>query len=569
MDKVRESGSSDYLRAVCANSEGSTVTPNTTRATNTPSVTNHHFNATLDCEQTAREAQSEILGDRLEHAIVGEVIRSDASFWEKVESGLDHENKELKIVNLNGNHPAEMVSQDIRNDRNNYDQQTDSGFYNRQQFEFKRLAEEIPGGHRDKQRLYEGSLPGFHSIGFDVIHSKSNNGWSSGDVRFERQNTRNNEQETDSSSHSIYDRVAQTYIPANSVTVTALTAPQAEREVTPAENEDYIVGETYFGYIEDQADALAVIEATIAKILVPFTGSSVDMSQFKVRSGSVAVIPESCRFVKRWRDGLKWSPSRAYGPFLLYRQIEAVKEKASPSEKLHGPSAIPGVEPLFTSKTLKAGTQIVDNGLTKRSISMKGSDGQRYRVISYYTPRDVIEMHKQTSIWRNAKQNSSNYATVLASTGCKIFRKAFHDAQFAQMIESREFAALLEKNISGYNVKANITTESATYPSEQPQSFDSNHQQNYISKQKYDERLCGNGILNSRITPPATASNYLSKNDEEYYAKIYEPYGYNDYYPYSAGNGYFHHQQFEKQCTQPFDRHQRDYQKAPLQYSRN
>ncbi|KAJ3093826.1 hypothetical protein HK100_006399 [Physocladia obscura] len=626
MDKVRKSDPSNYLRAVCVANDGSAITVNTTRA-NTSRVTNHHFNVTLNYEQTAREAQSEVLGDRQGHAVVGQIIESDALRWEH---DLDQEHKTnlgLKTVNLGANLPAEVTTGHNPDGRKNYDGQLYSGqlhklnflpmalilnnqgtnsnfaenvssmqdssqcgdqkerknfecskvlnanknsghnedFDSRQQFEFKRLTEEIQKGHKKKQKLHEGVLPGFHSFGVD-IHTTALIMY----IKIQLMTSTVNERAIDASHRNIYDRTAQTYIPANPVTVAVFTAPNTEREVTPAENEDFIVGETYFGYIEDQADALAVIEATIAKILVAFTGSSVDMSQFKVRSGSVAVIPESCRFVKRWRDGLKWSPSRVYGPFLLYRQIESVNEMASPSEKLHGPLAIPGVEPLFTSKTLKAGTQIVDNGgLTKRSISMKGSDGQRYRVISYYTPKDVIEMHKQTSVWRHAKQNANIYTMVLNSVGVKTFRKAFHDAQFARMIESREFAALLEKNISGCSVKANITPKTPTYPPKQPQSFELNHQQNFISQQVYAEHVRNDAIFNSRITPPAIASNYLSRKDEEYYAKIYEPYGYNNYYPYNSSNGYFHHQQFEKVHTRPFDRDQREYQRIPLQYSRN
>ncbi|KAJ3127377.1 hypothetical protein HK100_009790 [Physocladia obscura] len=289
---MRKFNSSNDLRAVCVNKERSAVTPNTARATNTPSVTNHHIDFTLDYEPIAPKPQSRILGDNLRPATVGPVV-PDTSRYGKAEPDIcaNYGVKELSKL---------------------------------ESFQWR--------GDQIMRRNFEYSKP-------QVLTTNGSLGLN-----------------------------ASTYIPTNSISVANLTVPQAEREVTLTESEDYIVGETYFGYIEDQADALAVIEATIAKILVPFTGSSVDMSQFKVRSGSVAVIPESCRFVKRWRDGLKWSPSRVYGPFLLYRQIEEVSEKASPSEKWHRNSAIPGVQPLFTSKTLKAGTQIVDNGVTQQIL---------------------------------------------------------------------------------------------------------------------------------------------------------------------------------------------------------
>ncbi|KAJ3262841.1 hypothetical protein HDU77_011702 [Chytriomyces hyalinus] len=146
-------------------------------------------------------------------------------------------------------------------------------------------------------------------------------------------------------------------------------------------------------------DALLVIEGCLRSNLRLFTGSAADMARIPIQSGTVIVIPENSAFVKRWRDGIHWSPSRAFGPFLLYRQVEPTDTNESPPA---GPKYAPkrvqsnvaALEPTFSARTLKPNTRLVENGLTKRTITLKGSDGQKHRVVSYYCPDDVVEMSR-------------------------------------------------------------------------------------------------------------------------------------------------------------------------------
>ncbi|KAJ3354740.1 hypothetical protein HDU83_004655 [Entophlyctis luteolus] len=65
--------------------------------------------------------------------------------------------------------------------------------------------------------------------------------------------------------------------------------------------DELVGGESYFGFVEDETDALVLIQATIANIISSFSGSSVDMARLRVRSGSVYVLEETSRFVKRWK----------------------------------------------------------------------------------------------------------------------------------------------------------------------------------------------------------------------------------------------------------------------------
>ncbi|KAJ3201449.1 hypothetical protein HDU82_008103 [Entophlyctis luteolus] len=140
--------------------------------------------------------------------------------------------------------------------------------------------------------------------------------------------------------------------------------------------DDYLEeGESYYGFVDNEVDALLLVEATISGTLRAFSGSAVDIARLRIRSGTVLVISESCRLVKRWKDGLQWSPSRAYGSFLLYRQtcnLSDAKANVNPSENR---DRVPGATPFFAKNVLKPGMDILkEGGLTKRSITLKGSD---------------------------------------------------------------------------------------------------------------------------------------------------------------------------------------------------
>ncbi|KAI9339028.1 Gti1/Pac2 family-domain-containing protein [Obelidium mucronatum] len=116
-----------------------------------------------------------------------------------------------------------------------------------------------------------------------------------------------------------YNHVTQTpYYPGCSLSCSQkqsfATQPQLQHP-----NYDH---ETFFGYIKHPTDALLVIEACIKGHLRPFDKPPTEMASLPIRSGTVMVLTDSSNGVKRWRDGVKWSPSRAYGPFLVYRQIE-------------------------------------------------------------------------------------------------------------------------------------------------------------------------------------------------------------------------------------------------------
>ncbi|KAJ3286818.1 hypothetical protein HDU79_006185 [Rhizoclosmatium sp. JEL0117] len=148
--------------------------------------------------------------------------------------------------------------------------------------------------------------------------------------------------------------------------------------------------ETYFGFVKDVNDAALLIEACVAGELQTMQDLPYGMTALPIRSGSVIVFAEnSSKSLRvRWRDGALWSCSRICGPFLLYREVVCTKDAAgNPIPK--AVSSMKEKKSPFTVSSVRANSRLVPCGLAKRTISLNGSDGNKYRVISYFYPQDL------------------------------------------------------------------------------------------------------------------------------------------------------------------------------------
>lgn len=76
------------------------------------------------------------------------------------------------------------------------------------------------------------------------------------------------------------------------------------------------------GWIETTGDALLILEAARRGLIPRVTRRLVDSERKMITSGSVFVFDEDESGIKRWTDGLYWSPSRILGNFLLYRETD-------------------------------------------------------------------------------------------------------------------------------------------------------------------------------------------------------------------------------------------------------
>ncbi|RLV94563.1 White-opaque regulator 1 [Spathaspora sp. JA1] len=80
---------------------------------------------------------------------------------------------------------------------------------------------------------------------------------------------------------------------------------------------------SYYGHVGSTKDALLIIQEVLDKELdlVPRRPHERERSQL-IKSGNVFVFIEEQSGIKRWTDGIAWSPSRLLGRFLVYRELD-------------------------------------------------------------------------------------------------------------------------------------------------------------------------------------------------------------------------------------------------------
>ncbi|TPX59130.1 hypothetical protein CcCBS67573_g09107 [Chytriomyces confervae] len=162
------------------------------------------------------------------------------------------------------------------------------------------------------------------------------------------------------------------------------------------------------------------------------------------------------RLEQNQSDGIHWSPSRAFGPFLLYRQVELTNtNEPHPIGPKYAPkrvqSNVAALEPTFSARTLKPNTRLVENGLTKRTITLKGSDGQKHRVVSYYCPDDVVEMSRLEAESKAGGSSSRTQQSDAFSTGPdEIFQRPMGDSRLCAIAadKSVNLTTLLALSVS-------------------------------------------------------------------------------------------------------------------------
>jgi len=82
------------------------------------------------------------------------------------------------------------------------------------------------------------------------------------------------------------------------------------------------------GWIETTGDALLILEAARRGLIPRVTRRLVDSERKMITSGSVFVFDEDESGIKRWTDGLVWSPSRILGNFLVHYHLRSTESIA-------------------------------------------------------------------------------------------------------------------------------------------------------------------------------------------------------------------------------------------------
>ncbi|EPQ29898.1 uncharacterized protein PFL1_02571 [Pseudozyma flocculosa PF-1] len=89
---------------------------------------------------------------------------------------------------------------------------------------------------------------------------------------------------------------------------------------------------TFQGYVSSTQDALLIFEAVRRGIMPKITRRLREDERGLIKSGTVFVFDERESGIKRWTDGLLWSPSRILMNFLVYRQIDRKSVRPPPDQ---------------------------------------------------------------------------------------------------------------------------------------------------------------------------------------------------------------------------------------------
>ncbi|ORZ24574.1 Gti1/Pac2 family-domain-containing protein [Absidia repens] len=163
--------------------------------------------------------------------------------------------------------------------------------------------------------------------------------------------------------------------------------------------------ETFNGYIETTQDSLLVLEACRRCLLPKISRRLQEKERKLVRSGSVFVFDEKDSGIKRWTDGLVWSPSRILGNFLIYRELDKriPKRKRALVDSGHTRLRSNSADQSTTDRhkerqlvgSLSDAYNFKEDGLIKKTMSLI-VDGTPLHLISYYHPEDVVARKLRT-----------------------------------------------------------------------------------------------------------------------------------------------------------------------------
>jgi len=183
---------------------------------------------------------------------------------------------------------------------------------------------------------------------------------------------------------------------------------------------------TYQGYIGSTQDALILFEGCLCGRLNHVARRPHDRERANlIRSGNVFIYEEHSSGIKRWTDGIPWSPSRILGNFLVYRELErpfppgekkrAMKRtsRRSPGVSKHdsfstSSSMSSGYNQAATVTTTLEGSSSMsketersligslvdsygfkDEGLVKKTVSVTVGNVSHH-LVSYYNVADVL-----------------------------------------------------------------------------------------------------------------------------------------------------------------------------------
>ncbi|KAF9869347.1 Gti1/Pac2 family protein [Colletotrichum karsti] len=185
-------------------------------------------------------------------------------------------------------------------------------------------------------------------------------------------------------------------------------------------NSNVPLNPTFVGHVASTLDALVLFEACLTSALHHVPRRPHDRErQDLIKSGNVFIYEEHSSGIKRWTDGVAWSPSRILGNFLIYRELDrpfppgekkramkrnkkttgVTKPEVPRQNSVNGAGAnMAGMGDASPSKDAERALigSLVDsypfkeNGLVKKTISVT-YQGVPHHLVSYYNVEDVTD----------------------------------------------------------------------------------------------------------------------------------------------------------------------------------
>jgi hypothetical protein len=146
---------------------------------------------------------------------------------------------------------------------------------------------------------------------------------------------------------------------------------------------------TFYGHIASTQDALLLFEACLSGALNHVARRPHDRERASlIKSGNVFIYEEHSSGIKRWTDGVPWSPSRILGNFLVYRELERPFPPGEKKRAMKRSKRSPGIskapEPYGG---LSSG---VSNGYNAASAAASAFDSANSNSLSKETERSLI-----------------------------------------------------------------------------------------------------------------------------------------------------------------------------------
>lgn len=231
---------------------------------------------------------------------------------------------------------------------------------------------------------------------------------------------------------------------------------------------------TYQGFVQTTFDALVLFETCLAGNMThvprrPHENERQDM----IKSGNVFIYEEQASGIKRWTDGVAWSPSRILGNFLIYREVEEafppgekkralkktqrkpsngggggiIKPERNPAPQGYnlagmplGQQAIDGVDLDKETERALLGSLIdsypfKEGGLIKKTISIRYR-GVAHHLVSYYSIKDVLSGGLTTPSNHPILRDTMPRSELLADQN---YRTPLNEEFYALPDEQREY----------------------------------------------------------------------------------------------------------------------------------